>query len=35
MIGAKGLGSMKRSAFLINAARGGIVDEKALLAALH
>jgi D-3-phosphoglycerate dehydrogenase len=35
MIGAKGLGSMKRSAFLINAARGGIVDEKALLAALQ
>jgi D-3-phosphoglycerate dehydrogenase len=35
MIGAKGLGSMKRSAFLINAARGGIVEEKALLAALQ
>jgi D-3-phosphoglycerate dehydrogenase len=35
MIGVKGLGSMKRSAFLINAARGGIVDEKALLAALQ
>jgi D-3-phosphoglycerate dehydrogenase len=35
MIGAKGLASMKRSAFLINAARGGIVDETALLAALQ
>lgn len=35
MIGSKGLASMKRSAFLINAARGGIVDEKALLAALQ
>jgi D-3-phosphoglycerate dehydrogenase len=35
MIGAKELGSMKRSVFLINAARGGIVDEKALLAALQ
>jgi D-3-phosphoglycerate dehydrogenase len=35
MIGAKGLASMKRSAFLINAARGGIVDETALLSALQ
>lgn len=35
MIDAKGLASMKRSVFLINAARGGIVDEKALLSALQ
>jgi D-3-phosphoglycerate dehydrogenase len=35
MIGAKELASMKRSAFLINAARGGIVDERALLTALR
>ncbi|HSK29931.1 MAG TPA: hydroxyacid dehydrogenase [Candidatus Limnocylindria bacterium] len=34
MIGATQLGSMKSSAFLINAARGGIVEEGALLAAL-
>jgi len=35
MIGAKELASMKRSAFLINAARGGIVDERALIASLR
>lgn len=35
MVDAKRLASMKRSAFLINAARGGIVDEKALLSALQ
>jgi D-3-phosphoglycerate dehydrogenase / 2-oxoglutarate reductase len=35
MIGAKGLSSMKASAFLINAARGGIVEEDALCAALR
>ncbi|MGE5304991.1 MAG: hydroxyacid dehydrogenase [Alphaproteobacteria bacterium] len=34
MIGAKEIASMKRSAYLINAARGGIVDEKALCRAL-
>jgi D-3-phosphoglycerate dehydrogenase / 2-oxoglutarate reductase len=34
MIGATQLGIMKSSAFLINAARGGIVEEGALLAAL-
>ena len=34
MIGRKELALMKRSAFLINAARGGIVDEQALGAAL-
>ena len=34
MIGAKELGLMKPSAFLINAARGGIVDEAALCADL-
>lgn len=34
MIGAKELSLMKLSAFLINAARGGIVDEDALYATL-
>ena len=35
MIGRKELGLMKRSAFLINAARGGIIDEEALGAVLR
>jgi D-3-phosphoglycerate dehydrogenase len=35
MVGAKQLEMMKRSAYLINAARGGIVDEDALCAALR
>jgi D-3-phosphoglycerate dehydrogenase len=35
MIGANGLAQMKPSAFLINAARGGIVDEDALCAVLR
>jgi phosphoglycerate dehydrogenase-like enzyme len=34
LIGAAALRSMKRDAVLINAARGGIVDEAALAAAL-
>jgi phosphoglycerate dehydrogenase-like enzyme len=34
MIGAREMGSMKPTAFLINTARGGIVDETALKAAL-
>ncbi len=34
LIGESELAKMKRSAFLIHAARGGIVDEKALLDAL-
>ena len=35
MVAAKELGLMKPSAFLINTSRGPIVDETALLAALH
>lgn len=34
MIGARELGLMKREAWLLNTARGGIVDEDALFAAL-
>jgi D-3-phosphoglycerate dehydrogenase len=35
MIGEKEFKMMKKSAFLINTARGGVVDEKALLNALN
>jgi D-3-phosphoglycerate dehydrogenase / 2-oxoglutarate reductase len=35
LIGKKELGRMKKSAWLINTARGGIVDEDALIAALR
>src|SRR5262245_27574841 len=35
MIGARELGLMKRNAYLLNTARGGIVDEDALIAALR
>jgi glycerate dehydrogenase len=34
MIGARELASMKKSAILINTARGGLVDEAALARAL-
>ena len=35
LIDARRLGLMKPSAFLINASRGGIVDEEAMVAALE
>jgi len=35
LIGARELGLMKQSAFLVNVARGGVVDEEALLEALN
>ena len=35
MIGTKELSAMKPSAYLINLARGGIVDERALIQALE
>ena len=34
MFGAKQLKAMKRTAYLVSTARGGIIDEKALHAAL-
>ena len=35
LVGAKELGLMKKSAYLINTSRGPIVDEKALITTLH
>ena len=34
MIGTKQLKAMKKTAFVVNVARGGLIDEKALAAAL-
>ena len=35
LVGAKQLAAMKKSAFLLNLARGGVLDEQALLDALR
>jgi phosphoglycerate dehydrogenase-like enzyme len=35
LVGAKELGLMKKTAYLINTARGSIVEEKALIAVLN
>lgn len=35
MIAAKELGLMKKTAFLVNCSRGGVVDERALIEALQ
>jgi phosphoglycerate dehydrogenase-like enzyme len=35
LVGANELGSMKKSAYIVNTSRGPIIDEKALLDALN
>ena len=35
MIGAEQIGRMKRSAIIVNLARGGVIDQEALIAALN
>ena len=34
LVGERELGMMKRSAYIVNVARGGVIDEKALVRAL-
>jgi len=34
LIGAEALGRVKKSAFVVNASRGGVIDESALATAL-
>jgi len=35
IVGAKELGAMKKTAYLVNTSRGPLIDEKALIATLQ